>query len=348
MLDKKWFANPSHLRVDFHLQTTGTHWSIVVIPLIFVSTRLIWHYGYLSMVPVWGRGVHGDVMVFPVSPRKKKRRGRQRCQANRVNANAPAWHPTCGIVGPSLNPTNDQDMQGCVSNSCSVFISHNMSTSTARRCVLSPVVRMAGQISESLLAKLNAQVHADPQLPRPNPTPSFWQLPPHPTLAEVQSETLATTTDYAIIGSGVTACSVVKTLFEQASPRARDFSVTVFEARTLTSGATGRNGGVLTSFVPGDYKLLSETFGHDNAVRIGRFANATLEKMHVLANSTDELREASEVRKLVDVISFLDEESFRDAQESYRLYEEHVPEDRGSAQILTAQETELVSHTCRQ
>lgn len=205
---------------------------------------------------------------------------------------------------------------------------------------------MAGQISESLLAKLNAQAHADPQLPSPNPTPSFWQLPPHPTLAEIQSETLAATTDYAIIGSGITACSVVKTLFEQAlPPPARDFSVTVFEARTLTSGATGRNGGVLTSFAPGDFKLLSETFGRDNAVRIGRFANTTLEKMHTLANSSDELREASEVRRLVDVISFLDDDSFRGAQESYRLYEEHVPEDRGNAQVLTAQETEVVRHT---
>jgi glycine/D-amino acid oxidase-like deaminating enzyme len=119
--------------------------------------------------------------------------------------------------------------------------------------------------------------------------------------------------------------------------------VTVFEARTLTSGATGRNGGVLASFVPGDYKLLSEVFGHEQAVKIARFATRTLEKMHQIADSSEELKEASEVRRTLDVVCFEDEDAFRQARESEELYEQHVSEERGKAQYLSAEEAASVS-----
>ncbi|KEF58465.1 uncharacterized protein A1O9_06391 [Exophiala aquamarina CBS 119918] len=187
---------------------------------------------------------------------------------------------------------------------------------------------------------LEAQLCADPQLPRPNPTESFWQLPPHATLSEAQSETLSETIDIAIIGSGVTGCSVAKNLLDLTASSSQSFSITVFEARTLTSGATGRNGGLLSSFVPGDYSTLSENFGHEQAIKIARYANRTLDKMYELGRSSEEAKKLSEVRNLVDVIGFEDEGSFNGALESLRLYEEHVPEGRGQARILNAQEVE--------
>lgn len=195
----------------------------------------------------------------------------------------------------------------------------------------------------SILSELRAQTLQDPQLPRENPTVSFWQVPVHPTLSEIQSESLPSTTDFAIIGSGVTGCSIAKNLLELSPGASNASSVTVFEARTLTSGATGRNGGLLTSFVPGDYKMLSEAFGADQATKIARFANRTLDKMHGLANSTPELKEASVVRKLQDVICIQDEESFAEVKESIEMYEDNVPEDRGKAQFLTPEETKEVS-----
>jgi glycine/D-amino acid oxidase-like deaminating enzyme len=199
---------------------------------------------------------------------------------------------------------------------------------------------MASQIDATIIAELQAQTLQDPQLPRDNPTVSFWQLPPHPTLSEVQSPALPSATDYAIIGSGVTGCSVAKNLLDNSA--SGTFSVTVFEARTLTSGATGRNGGLLTSFVPGDYKLLSDHFGHEQATKIARYANRTLEKMHQLANSSPELKEASDVRRLQDVICCQDEATWHEAKESWALYEEHVPEDKGKAQFLTSEEAAAV------
>ncbi|KAK9446329.1 FAD dependent oxidoreductase [Metarhizium brunneum] len=196
----------------------------------------------------------------------------------------------------------------------------------------------APKVEASVVAELAAQALQDPQLPRENPTVSFWQMPPHPSLAEVQSPSLPSTTDYAVIGSGVTGCSVAKHLLDN-SPSGT-FSVTVFEARALTSGATGRNGGLLTSFVPGDYKLLSDHFGHEQATKIARYANRTLEKMHQLANSSPELKDASDVRRTLDVVLFRDAASLDAVKESLALYEEHVPENKGKAQFLTADEAE--------
>ncbi|KAM3449773.1 hypothetical protein MY3296_006647 [Beauveria thailandica] len=195
---------------------------------------------------------------------------------------------------------------------------------------------MANPISASLMEELYAQAVADPQLPRVNPTTAFWQLPPHPSMSETQSATLSPTTEYAIIGSGVTGCSMAKTLLDN-TPSATS-SVTVFEARKLTSGATGRNGGLLTNFVPGHFKHLVDQFGHEQAVKIARFANRTLEKMHSLANSSDELKEASVVRRTLDVIAFDDDQSFNDEKEGHMLYEEHVKEEAGKTQILTVKE----------
>jgi len=203
---------------------------------------------------------------------------------------------------------------------------------------------VAEPVPFSIIAELESQACDDPQLPRANPTTSFWQLPPHPTLSNAQSDRLPETTDFAIIGSGVTGCSVAKTLLDQSSSA---FSVTVFEARTLTSGATGRNGGLLASFVPGDYKILSERFGHEQAVKIARFANRTLEKMHELGTSSEEFKNVSEVRRTLDILGFEDEESFRDAVASWHLYEEHVPEERGKVRMLTAKEAETVRFAFR-
>ena len=187
---------------------------------------------------------------------------------------------------------------------------------------------------DAVKATLCAQATQDPQLPRANPTTSFWQMPPH-AISDVQSPALPATTDYAVIGSGVTGCSVAKHLLDLG-----DKSVTVFEARTLTSGATGRNGGLLTSFVPGDYKLLVGLLGREQAIKVARFANRTLDKMHELGNSTPEYKTASEVRRLRDVVCFRDDEGYAEAKESWDMYEVDVPEDKGTAEFFTANEAE--------
>ena len=189
---------------------------------------------------------------------------------------------------------------------------------------------MASTLPPHTISHLISQVAADPGLPRDRPTESFWQLPPH-SLAEVQSSLLPATTTYAIIGSGVTGCSVAKHLLELSS----DAEITVFEARTLTSGATGRNGGLLTSFVPYDFAELKEHIGLQQAVKIGRYAHRTLEKMHQLGQG---LQEVSEVRRIRDIVGFGDMESFRACEASIQAFEKEVPDCSVHPVVLSAEE----------
>ena len=197
--------------------------------------------------------------------------------------------------------------------------------------------KMAAKIPDHLLSTMLSQMVADPSLPRQNPTEAFWQLPAHPTASKIQSPELPRTTDYAVIGSGITGCSVAKHLLEHSSLPAGS-RVTVFEARNLTSGATGRNGGALTSFAGYEFKTLCEHHSKEEATKIARFANRTLDKMHDLGNSSKEFKEASEVRRLRGVIGFRNEDALKHAQESFKLYEQAIPQGKADIEVLTPEE----------
>jgi glycine/D-amino acid oxidase-like deaminating enzyme len=202
--------------------------------------------------------------------------------------------------------------------------------------------KMASDIPDSLILKMMTQMISDPDLPSQNPTEAFWQLPPHPAISEMQSPQLPTTADYAILGSGITGCSVAKNLLDHRSLQSNS-TVTVFEARTLTSGATGRNGGELTSFAGYEFQTLCEHHGKDEAIKIARFCMRTLNKMHELGNSSEAFKEASEVRRLRGVIGFRDEAALKKSKESFKLYDALVPEADAQVEVLSPEEALSVS-----
>lgn len=101
-------------------------------------------------------------------------------------------------------------------------------------------------------------------LPSPTPTQAYWQTPPHPIATHRTTPALPKTTTYAIVGSGVSGALIAYKLLE-AQPTA---SITILEARTTCSGATGRNGGHCRA---GRYLSFADdlaTFGEDEALRM--------------------------------------------------------------------------------
>ncbi|KAH8800502.1 FAD dependent oxidoreductase [Xylogone sp. PMI_703] len=193
--------------------------------------------------------------------------------------------------------------------------------------------------TEDLYLGLVSKIQADPGLPCDHPTTATWQEPPHSTVSATQSEQLGERTDFAIIGSGVTGCSVAKRLLESSSSGRK--TVTVFEARTLTSGATGRNGGHLASPIPGEFETTSQRFGRDAAIDIARFCRRTLELMMELAVSHGaEIEAASEVRKVESIVAFYSEDTFNAATRSTELYMEALPEERDSFEIISGKTAE--------
>jgi hypothetical protein len=163
---------------------------------------------------------------------------------------------------------------------------------------------------------------ADPGLPRDKPTEAYWQHIPH-HLSETQSAALAETTDVAVIGSGITGTSVTKYLLE-GHP---DTQVTLLEARTLCSGATGRNGGHLVTFGGAGYSSLKGAHGPEMASKILKFTQDTCDQ--VLIEAQRYALQESEIRSVNRVRAFGDLESFEGVKRSVAEYEKDNPECKG-------------------
>ena len=102
-------------------------------------------------------------------------------------------------------------------------------------------------------------------LPVPNPTTSYWQLPPHPLAHHRTTPTLpdSTTFDYIIIGSGISGAAIAHKLLS----RDISLSILMLEARTAASGASGRNGGHVRAGWWLNFKRYAEKFGVDEALK---------------------------------------------------------------------------------
>ncbi|KAL5593007.1 hypothetical protein FOBRF1_012109 [Fusarium oxysporum] len=175
---------------------------------------------------------------------------------------------------------------------------------------------------EELAKEIKDRITRDPGFPRENPTDSYWQHVPH-SLADVQSSALPDTTDIAVIGSGITGASVTKTLLDKDGAS----NVVVFEARTLCSGATGRNGGQLATNAGEIYSELKERFGSYMAGRIATFTFKTCERMKDVIK--EYAPEDGEYREILKVRAFLDEDSFTAMKASIAEMEADHPNLRG-------------------
>lgn len=79
------------------------------------------------------------------------------------------------------------------------------------------------------------------------------------------------------------------------------------------------------------------------AIKIARFNNATLEKMHKLAAEADDAtKQAAEVRRTRSLVGFQDQHAFNECKESVEMYMKHVPEAQGSHRFIDAKEMKEV------
>ncbi|KAH8701675.1 FAD dependent oxidoreductase [Talaromyces proteolyticus] len=168
---------------------------------------------------------------------------------------------------------------------------------------------------------LATKASQDPGLPVPNPTPAYWQSEPH-ELANHQSATLPNKADIAIIGSGITGISTAYHLLQQQP----DLRITILEARALTSGATGRNGGHCKEAPYVDYSELKDLYGKEAATKVVKFRLAQLDALLEIATKLDS-KEAI-VRRVEGLDVYYDQDVFNAMKEKLADYLESFPDER--------------------
>lgn len=110
-------------------------------------------------------------------------------------------------------------------------------------------------------------------------------------------------------------------------PAATGAHVTVLEARTLVSGATGRNGGHLVTASGHTYGPLRDKHGSEAAKEITRFSILNIDHLLNLALSMDSaLREECQIRKVLKVMAVGDEQTWKSVKKSVLDFQEAVPE----------------------
>lgn len=198
--------------------------------------------------------------------------------------------------------------------------------------------------NSKLRAKIASLVAADPGLPRRSPTESFWQQPPHHAVSNIQSPELRQEADVVVIGSGITGCSVTKALLEDIHESfGPAITVTVLEARTLCSGATGRNGGHLVSPMGHKFSDLAAEHGVDNAREMARFSMLNVERVQeMIATLPVHIQEASEVRPVTRVGCVVDEEMWVHHKASVEMFERELPERAGHHRLISREEASEV------
>ena len=182
-------------------------------------------------------------------------------------------------------------------------------------------------VSASARQEALNRVHSDPGTPQSSTTSSFWTLEPH-SFSQEAANPLPKEADVVIIGSGITGAAIARTLLQNCASNPSSTShpsVVMLEARTVCSGATGRNGGHILETAD-EYGEFVDLFGVDAARKLIRFRLAHLKEMLAVAEELDITTE-TQARKVQFLSVYFDQEPWKAALERMHRFEEGMPEE---------------------
>lgn len=180
---------------------------------------------------------------------------------------------------------------------------------------------------DAFICDAAALIAVPPSLPHPQPTAAAWQQPPHPSVSGAQSPALPQKTDVVVIGSGISGISVARSLLHATRSKGQPLRVTMLEARTAVSGATGRNGGHLVSGSEDMFPHLAETAGFEQALEVARFSEANIRHLRELAHHLPFAdREAAELRILDSATAYEDQDDLDEAAQASKALNQKLPD----------------------
>ncbi|KAI0136940.1 FAD dependent oxidoreductase-domain-containing protein [Xylariales sp. AK1849] len=175
------------------------------------------------------------------------------------------------------------------------------------------------------LEELLKRASKAPGLPVPNPTQSYWlEDPPYPELVNMKSAELPDQADIVVIGSGITGAAIARSVLQECQRKGETRKVVVVEARTLCSGATGRNGGHMKSSPHELFAGLKKTYGAERAAAITRFQLSHVRVLTELCRA--EGWDIAECREVETTDLYLDEEARENAFREVSELKKWLPE----------------------
>lgn len=117
----------------------------------------------------------------------------------------------------------------------------------------------------------NAVSNISKYLPVKNPTQSFWHRDLDALSEHRSTEELPKHSDVVIIGGGYAGIATAYHLVRDRKPEDPKLSITILEARSACSAATGRNGGHIRPDLYGQIPDYIEKYGLEAAVELADF-----------------------------------------------------------------------------
>ncbi|OQE30682.1 hypothetical protein PENFLA_c002G10868 [Penicillium flavigenum] len=182
-------------------------------------------------------------------------------------------------------------------------------------------------VSASARQQALNRIHSDPGVPQSSTTSSFWTLGQH-NFSQGAAKPLPKEADVVIIGSGITGAAIARTLLQNRASKPSSTShpsVVMLEARTVCTGATGRNGGHILETAD-DYAEFADIFGVDAARKLIRFRLAHLKEMLAVAEELGITKE-TQARKVQFLSVYFGDEPWKAALERMHRFKEGMPEE---------------------
>lgn len=223
--------------------------------------------------------------------------------------------------------------------------------------------------------RISARIDQDPGIPVPNPTRSFW-MHPLASLPDPSSDAPANA-DVVIIGSGITAASVARTLLANDG----ELVVVVLEARDACGGASrplptlwtaddrfrqvqqdamvaissaqpcavmrvaDRHAPACRPNLYEDYGHLKRKVGAAAAQKVIRFRQAHLSETIKLAEDEDVL-ESSGARQVQSLDVYYDATVFEDYRQRFMEWRNYMPEESVGFEVYEGEQARSVSRSC--